>query len=176
MWWWKGCHHSVRVVTTCGRAIGNTQPWVDTFAQVTEFHSPPLLHIHPPAHLPDTLSYTQVSCLPSISHNFLCSPRGLFQLSILVSHSCWVFFLITSGLSERKPLEHVLCHSPPPPLAAYIMPLPGLSVALSTMTRFSTVFTQLVHCCPSIIINNACYGSDMSHFGRWMIWAPRHSK
>lgn len=67
----------------------------------------------------------------------------------------WLSTLITSGLSDRKTLEHVFFHSPPLPLMAQIVPFPELSMDISAMTRFPNLFTQFAHCCPGIIINSA---------------------
>lgn len=83
------------------------------------------------------------------------SPSQSFSTWYPTRSFFWVSTLITSGLSDRKTLEHVFFHSPPPPLAAQIVPFPKLSMDISAMTWFPNLFTQFAHCCPGIIINNA---------------------
>lgn len=111
MQWRTGFHHSLRMVTASGRAVGDTSSptchelW--NALKQTSLHrwlNCPALICFPSAStpLPDALFYTQVSSLSSISPSYLCPPLGPFPLGILLNHSLGSSSLTTPGVSERK--------------------------------------------------------------------------
>lgn len=73
----------------------------------------------------------------------MCSSLGFSQLSILLNCALWGLLPHHIGLSYSKTLEHAFSHSPEPPLEAQSMPLPELSVDISTVTQYSRLSAHL---------------------------------